>query len=105
MEGNKVKLKIIEKNKENYKLISENKNVYELTLQFFDINDEEKPDVNDYINISAELLNPMYREYTTFFAFGKLDNICGKPNISLDDIDVIKIEKNNEEIVLKRLYG
>lgn len=100
-----VKLKIIEKNKENYKLISKNKNVYELTLQFFDINDEEKPDVNDYINISAELLNPMYKEYTTFLAFGKLDNICGKPDISLNDMDVIKIEKNNEEIVLKRLYG
>lgn len=100
-----IKLKIIEKDKENYKLISNKKDIYELTLQFFDINDEEKPDVNDYINISAELLNPMYKEYTTFFAFGKLDNICGKTNISLNDIDVIKIEKNNKEIILKRLYG
>ena len=100
-----IKLKIIEKNKENYKLISNKKDIYELTLQFFDINDKEKPDVNDYINISAELLNPMYKEYTSFFVFGKLDNICGKNNISLNDIDVIKIEKKNREIILKRLYG
>ncbi len=100
-----VKLKIIEKYKEQYKLIGKDEKIYELTLQFFDITDKEIPDINDYISISAELLNPRYKEYTTFFTFGKLDNICGKPDILLNDIDIIIIEKNNKEIILKRLYG
>lgn len=100
-----VKLKIIEKNKEKYKLIDNDEKIYELVLQFFDIKDNEMPDINDYINISAELLNQRYQEYTTFFTFGKLDNKCGKFNISLNDIDIIRIEKNSKEIILKRLYG
>lgn len=100
-----VKLKIIEKDKEQYKLIGNDKKIYELVLQFFDIKEDEIPDINDYINISAELLNPRYKEYTTFFTFAKLDNICGKPNISLNDIDIIIIEKKNKKIMLKRLYG
>lgn len=100
-----IKLKIIARNKEQYKLIGSDEKIYELTLQFFDIADNEMPEINDCISISAELLNPRYKEYTTFFTFGKLDNICGKYNISLNDIDIIRIEKNNKEIMLKRLYG
>lgn len=100
-----LKLKILEKNKEQYKLIDNNKNIYELTLQFFDIEDAEIPNENDYISFSAELLNSRYKEYTSSLVFGNLDNICGKFDISLTDIDVIKIEKDDKDIFLKRLYG
>ena len=100
-----VRLKIIEKNENQYKLINDDGEVCDLTIQFFDISNEEIPQVNDYINISAELLNPRYISYTTSFVFGGLDNICGKSNLSLNDIDVIEIEKEDKEIYLKRLYG
>ena len=100
-----VRLKVVEKNEREYKMIEKNGKIIQLSIEFFDIEDAEQPEVNEYINISAELLNKNYKEYTTSFAFGKLDNICGKEDISLNDIDVIKIEKEDKEIYLKRLYG
>lgn len=98
-----VRLRIESKVNDDYVLKDEKGNSYNLNFEFFDI--EEKPKENDYINISAELLNPRYREYTTYLTFGDMDNICGKKNLNLNDIDVIKIEMEDKEIYLKRLYG
>ncbi len=98
-----VKLKIMNKDKYLYKLIDDRGNNYEFKLEFFDI--ETMPEIGDYINISAELLNPRYVGYSTLYTFGKLDNPCGKSNLDINDIDVIKVITKNKEIVLKRLYG
>lgn len=97
------KLKIINNDNYLYDLEDESKNKYTLNLEFHDI--KERINVGDYIYISAELLNPKYAGYSTSYTFGKLDSKYGKENISMNDIDVIKIETNNLEIYLKRLYG
>ena len=98
-----VRLKIMGKDGNNYVLEDNQNNKYELGFEFYDI--DEGPKENDYINISAELLNPRYKEYTTYFYFGGLENTCGRKEVNLNDIDIIKIEMNNKEIYLKRLYG
>ena len=98
-----IRLKIKNKKNHNYLLEDEKNNCYKLNLEFFDI--KAVPKIGDYINISAELLNPVYKEYTTYFSFGNLENICGRKNVSLSDNDVIKVEIDGKEIYLKRLYG
>ena len=97
-----VKLQIVEKKNGLYSLIDEEKRKYEIGLEIHDI---DEPEVGDFIFIHNELLNPRYEGYSTFYAFGNLENKYGKSNIILGDIDVIRIEKNNNEILLKRLYG
>ncbi|MBP3502364.1 MAG: hypothetical protein J6K42_02660 [Clostridia bacterium] len=98
-----IRLKIKSKKNNNYILKDEKNNIYNLNFEFFDI--EKEPKENDYINISAELLNPQYKEYTTYFSFGSIENICGRKDVTLNDVDVIKIEIEDKEIYLKRLYG
>lgn len=98
-----VRLKIESKENNNYILKDESGNIYKMNFEFFDI--EEKPKENDYVNISAELLNPRYREYSTYLSFGGMKNICGRKESNLSDIDIIKLEINDKEIFLKRLYG
>lgn len=98
-----IKLEIDNIDKYIYKLKDEKNNKYNLNLEFFDI--EENPKVGDYIYISAELLNSKLEGYSTNYTFGNLKNKYGKENITLNDIDVIKIATNGLEIYLKRLYG
>ncbi len=98
-----IRLKIEKKENQTYFLRDEQSKEYSLNFEFFDI--EKEPEVNDYIHLSAELLNPRYKEYTTYFSFGNLDNICGRADASIGDIDVIKVEMADKEIYLKRLYG
>lgn len=102
-ELNMVRLKIESKENNNYVLKDEKGNSYKINFEFFDI--EEKPKENDYINISAELLNPRYKEYSTYLSFGEMENICGRKDPNLNDIDIIKLEIDDKEIYLKRLYG
>ena len=98
-----LRLKIESKNEQKYMLKDEKGNSYELNFEFFDI--EKEPKENDYITISAELLNPRYKEYTTYFSFGGMENLCGRSVDKLNDTEVIKIEMEDKEIQLKRLYG
>lgn len=100
-----IKLEILEKSNYIFKFKDDKNNIYSLNLEFFDI--EEEPKVGDYIYMSAELLNQKYAGYSTNYTFGDLDSKYGKENLSLNDIDVIKLEikDSNKEIYLKRLYG
>lgn len=97
------KLKIVDKKNYEYKLEDENNNKYKLVLDFLDVKD--KPKIGDYIYINEELLNSTYDGYSTRYVFGNLESKYGKENISIDDIDVIKVIIDNLEIYLKRLYG
>jgi len=97
------KLKIVNKNNYVYTLETENKYTYNMNLEFFDI--ERMPEIGNYIWMNEELLNSMYKGYSTNYTFGNLANKYGKENITLDDIDVIKLLLDEKEIYLKRLYG
>ena len=96
-------LKIENINKNLYTLKDEEDITYELVLKFLDLN--VTPVVGDSISISEELLREDYEGYSTFYTFGSLDSTYGKANISLTDIDVIKLNVGNKTIFLKRLYG
>ena len=98
-----VKLEIINKNDCLFNLKDDRNNKYEFCIEFYDI--DVSPEIGDYINISAELLNPRYAGYSTLYAFGNLENPCGRENLDIDDIDIIKVITKNKEIILKRLYG
>ena len=97
-----VKLEIINKNDCLFNLKDDRNNKYEFCIEFYDI--DVSPEIGDYINISAELLNPRYAGYSTLYAFGNLENPCGRENLDIDDIDIIKVITKNKEIILKRLY-
>ena len=98
-----VELKIIDNEKYIYNQEDKNEKKYILNLEFLDIN--EKPKKGDYIYINSELLNKQYDGYSTSYTFGSLESKYGKENISMDDVDVIKVVISGMEIYLKRLYG
>ena len=91
------------RNKYTYTLKDNKDNIYEFNLDFFGI--DEFPKENDKISISAELLNPRYSGYSSFYTFGSLKDKSGKEQSLLNEIDKIKVFINNKEILLKRLYG
>lgn len=98
-----IKLQIINIKNYVYELKDTEEKKYIMNLEFFDI--KEKPKVGDYLYIASELLNAKYEGYSTFYTFGDLESKYGKENISPEDIDVIKVEMDKKEILLKRLYG
>lgn len=98
-----VKLRIVNKNNYEYKLEDEEKKTYNINIEISETG--IKPQIDDYIYISNELLNPRYSGYSTSYTFGNLDSKYGKESINLADIDVIRIITNEKEIYLKRLYG
>ena len=98
-----IKLRITASNERLYEFEDENNKKYLLNLEFFDL--EEPLEVGNQILMNPELLNPTYDGYSIGYTFGNLDNIYGRANLPLDDIDVIKIIKQDKEIYLKRLYG
>lgn len=98
-----VRLKVESKNEGNYELKDNNGNVYNINFEFFGI--EKEPEKNDYISISAELLNLNYKEYSTYLSFGDMENISGREVSKLNDTEILKIGIEDKEIYLKRLYG
>lgn len=98
-----IKLKIVNIDGYQYYLEDEDKHNYIFNLEFLDVEEDIK--VGNFINISAELLNPRYAGYSTNYTFGSLESKYGKDKIKLNDIDVIKIETEDKEIYLKRIYG
>ena len=86
-----------------YKLIDNKGFEYQLNLEFIGL--DRKLKINDIIEISMELLNTKSSSYNAFYTFGLLDDITGRDNVSMNDLDVIKLIINDEEIYLKRLYG
>ena len=97
------KLEILEKNGYTFNFKDSNNKLYTLNIELLDVKENIK--AGDFISISAELLNPKYAGYSLNYTFGNLESKYGKENIQLDDIDVIKIETEDKEIYLKRLYG
>ena len=98
-----IKLEIIKIENYLYLLKSEDGKEYSINIELLDMEKELKE--GDYININEELLNQKYDGYSTSYTFGNLESEYGKSNISIEDTDVIKIETDELEIYLKRLYG
>ena len=98
-----LKLRIIEINGYNYEVVDQTGQRYKLNLEFMDVLEQPKED--DYIIMEECLLNPEYEKYSHSYTFGPLDSKYGKENITQADPDQIVIIVDNEEVVLKRLYG
>jgi hypothetical protein len=98
-----IKLRIASNTGYLYELEDESNKKYSLNLEFFDL--EEPLKVGNQIIMNYELLNPNYEGYSSNYTFGNLDNKYGRANLSLDDIDVIRVVQEDKEIYLKRLYG
>ena len=73
--------------------------------QLFDINPSISILVLSSLILLITLLNKQYDGYSTSYTFGSLESKYGKENISMDDVDVIKVVISGMEIYLKRLYG
>lgn len=65
-----VKLEIINKKEGLYYLKDSKNNNYEFSMEFYDI--DESPKTGDYLELSAELLNPRYAGYSVLYTFGNL---------------------------------
>ena len=94
-----IELKILKKDNYVYELQNSEGKTYSLNLEFLDT------DINPILFFNSELLNPSYGGYSLAYTFGNLNSKYGKANISLDDVDVIKVIHNNKENYLKRIYG
>lgn len=98
-----VKLRIIEINGYNYELLDQSGQRYKLNLEFIDLFEDPKED--DFIVMDDCLLNPRYKNYSHSYTFGPLDSEYGKEKVTQADPDQIVIIVDEEETVLKRLYG
>lgn len=98
-----MKLSIMKVDEYLYYLEDEMHNQYTLNLEFLDIDTVLKS--GNFIYMNEKLLDKNYEGYSTNYTFGNFENQYGKANISLEDVDVIKVEIEDKEIYLKRLYG
>ena len=76
---------------------------YEFNLEF--INTEVKVSIGDYICVNRKLLDPNYEGYSKMYTFGNMDSMYGRGDLTEDDVDVIIVNQENKEILLKRIYG
>jgi hypothetical protein len=98
-----MELKIVNIDGYKYNLEDKEKHKYVISLDFCDL--AEKPKIGNYIFLNKELLDSKYEGYSTSYTFGNLESKYGKENISINDIDVVKVIIDKKEIYLKRLYG
>lgn len=98
-----ISLKIDRINRNLYTLKDMDGITYELVLKFLDI--EFTLDVGDSIHMNEQLLDERYEGYSGYYTFGNLNNSYGKEDISIKDIDIIRVTSKNKTILLKRLYG
>lgn len=98
-----ISLKIDKINKNLYTLKDIDDTTYEIVLKFLDT--DFILDVGDTIDMNEQLLDASYEGYSGYYVFGSLSNSYGKKDISISDIDVIRVTSKNKTIRLKRLYG
>lgn len=96
-------LKVIEiKSKYKYIVLDLKNNRYELSVEFFDTDVLE----NDMIYVNNETFNDMISYPTNF---GKIDSKYGRDLSTLDEInqdkELLIIKRDNNKVILKRLYG
>ena len=92
-------IRLILTNNDNflYNFIDEKGNTYTKDIEFIDV---DKPNIGNFVYMSDVLLHS-----NDLLSFGSLDSNYGRPNLDLDDVDIIKVVDGDKEIYLKRLYG
>lgn len=98
-----ISLKIDKINKNLYTLKDIEGTTYEIVLKFLDI--DFTLDIGDSLYMNEKMLDERYEGYSTYYTFGNLNNSYGKEDISIKDIDIIRVTSKNKTILLKRLYG
>lgn len=98
-----ISLKIDEINKNLYTLKDIEGTTYEIVLKFLDI--DFTLDIGDSLYMNEKLLDESYEGYSVYYTFGNLNNHYGKEDISISDIDIIRVTSKNKTALLKRLYG
>ena len=86
---NLIKLKVIDIDKYNYKLEYKN----DILIKNIEFYSENKPDINNYIYISKNVLNENVLSYGKIKYFNNLNE------------NILIIEKNDKKIYLERYYG
>lgn len=86
---NLIKLKVIDIDKYNYKLEYKN----DILIKNIEFYSENKPDINNYIYISKNVLNENVLSYGKIKYFNNLNE------------NILIIEKNDKKIYLERQYG
>ncbi len=98
------KLKIVGVDKEKYTLLNLDSNVFfEFNIRFYGL--KKLPQVDDFLGIHNELLDPKYEEYSTSYQFGPLDEVYGRDIKSPEHIDCILLISDNKKTYLKRFFG
>ena len=95
-----IRLKITKKDGYVYELEDEKQKQYELRLDFIDIDVDVQE--NDTIEMEKELFHV---GKNTTLVFGKMNSPYGREKVAVGDIDVIILQKEKKDILLKRLYG
>ena len=98
-----LKLQIVNINDYEYELKDGENNSYKVNLEFYDL--DKKLSVNDYIFISEKLLNKNYKEYDTFYRFGKLNSKYGRDLNYENDTDIIGLKMGKDLMYMQRYYG
>lgn len=103
------KFEIIDLNEDNYKykVLDEFGEIHDIILQFYNV--DLLPQIGEYIYFSDKLFDVKLNEGIMHFNFGPLDQPYGK-KITIDNLDdnieeILKIEKEDKKIYLKRFYG
>jgi len=90
----------------DYTLVDENNDMFNISLTFYDV---LTPKVGEYIMFSEILFDRKANEGIVHFHFGKLSEPCGR-RITPENIDdhlneILIIERDNNNLCLKRFYG
>jgi len=106
IKGKMKKFKILQVANCDYTLESETGKIYNLSFQFYDTMSPQK---GEYISFSEKLLNKKADEWMWHYNFGNFSNTCGR-HITMENIndnlnEVLIIERDNQNLYLKRLYG
>lgn len=66
---------------------------------------KEKININDKLIIPRKYFDKDFEEYCNFYTFGYIDNPAGRVINSGNKEDLIILIQNDNEILLKRLFG
>lgn len=96
-----IELQVQDINNDIYELIDKDNNKYKFKIYFNNIN---CTDIK-YINMSIELLDPNYYEYSDTYTFGPIGKKYGRVLTNKTIQDLIMIDTDNNKIYLQRYYG
>ncbi len=98
-----MKFDVISVQNNDFVIKSEYNEEFSLNMVFHGLKSNVR--VGDVINMSANLVNAYYEEYSTHYVFGPLDSKYGRKIVTKKEVDCISITRNDKTIFLKRFFG